>query len=112
MAPEHHEIDIEVVGSLDDFTPRGTHTNDRYGDIQPTFSPDGKTIAFASDRSPITNFETLKYGPLQIATYDLATGKSRSEIAASWDVESVRFSKHGRYRVSETNEDAKTVLRA
>ena len=50
-------------------------TNDKYGDIQPTFSPDGKTIAFASDRSPLTDFEALKYGPLQLATYDLATGR-------------------------------------
>jgi Tol biopolymer transport system component len=50
-------------------------TNDKYGDLQPTFSPDGKTIAFASDRGPQTDFEALKYGPLQLTTYDLATGK-------------------------------------
>jgi Tol biopolymer transport system component len=50
-------------------------TNDKYADIQPTWSPDGKTIAFSSDRSPETDFNALKYGPLQLATYDIATGR-------------------------------------
>jgi Tol biopolymer transport system component len=50
-------------------------TNDRYADIQPTWSPDGKTIAFATDRGPQTDFNTLKFSPLQLATYDLATGR-------------------------------------
>ena len=64
------------------------------------FAPDGKTLWYSTDG----------HGELiQAWSYDLATGKARSEIAASWDVTSVRFSKHGRYRVSETNEDAKTV---
>ncbi|HVX37946.1 MAG TPA: hypothetical protein VHB25_00135, partial [Gemmatimonadaceae bacterium] len=50
-------------------------TNDKYGDIQPTWSPDGKTIAFATDRGPKTNFNTLTFSPLQLATYDLASGQ-------------------------------------
>ena len=50
-------------------------TNDRYADIQPTWSPDGKTIAFATDRGPQTDFNTLKFSDLQLATYDLATGR-------------------------------------
>jgi len=50
-------------------------TNDKYADIQPTWSPDGKTIAFSTDRGPQTDFNTLKYSPLQLATYDLATGR-------------------------------------
>jgi Tol biopolymer transport system component len=50
-------------------------TNDKYADIQPTWSPDGKTIAFSTDRGPGTDFEKLKYSPLQLATYDIATGK-------------------------------------
>ncbi|MGH7616259.1 MAG: peptidase S9, partial [Gemmatimonadaceae bacterium] len=50
-------------------------TNDRYADIQPTWSPDGKTIAFSTDRGPQTDFNTLKFSPLQLATYDLATGR-------------------------------------
>jgi Tol biopolymer transport system component len=50
-------------------------TNDRYADIQPTWSPDGKTIAFATDRGPQTDFNELKFSPLQLATYDIATGR-------------------------------------
>jgi Tol biopolymer transport system component len=50
-------------------------TNDKYADIQPTWSPDGKTIAFSTDRGPQTDFNTLKFSPLQLATYDLATGR-------------------------------------
>jgi len=50
-------------------------TNDKYADIQPTWSPDGKTIAFATDRGPQTDFNKLTFSPLQLATYDLATGR-------------------------------------
>lgn len=50
-------------------------TNDRYADIQPAFSPDGRTIAFATDRAAGTSFERLTFGNLQIATMDVATGQ-------------------------------------
>ncbi len=50
-------------------------TNDKYADIQPTWSPDGKTIAFVTDRGPSTNFNTLTFSPLELATYDLETGR-------------------------------------
>ncbi len=50
-------------------------TNDKYGDIQPTWSPDGKTIAFSTDRGPQTDFNSLKFSSLQLATYDVATGR-------------------------------------
>ena len=50
-------------------------TNDKYADIQPTWSPDGKTIAFSTDRGPQTDFDKLTYSPLQLATYDVATGR-------------------------------------
>ena len=50
-------------------------TSDRYAEIQPTYSADGKTIAFATDRSPRTNFEQLTFGDLQLATMDVATGE-------------------------------------
>jgi Tol biopolymer transport system component len=52
-------------------------TNDRYADIQPAWSPDGQTIAFATDRGPTTDFSTMVFSPLQLATYDVATGTVR-----------------------------------
>lgn len=49
-------------------------TNDRYADEMPEFAPDGKTIVFASDRGPGTNFQNLSYSPLQIATISVNGG--------------------------------------
>lgn len=50
-------------------------TNDKYGDIQPAFSADGRTIAFATDRGPGTSFENLTFGEMQLATLDVASGQ-------------------------------------
>src|SRR5687768_7468425 len=49
-------------------------TNDKYADLQPSFSADGRTIVFATDRHPETSFERLTFGDLQIATLDVETG--------------------------------------
>ena len=49
-------------------------TNDKYADLQPSFSPDGRTIAIATDRSSQTDFEKMTFGSLQLATVDVATG--------------------------------------
>jgi Tol biopolymer transport system component len=50
-------------------------TNDKYADLQPSFSPDGRTIAFSTDRSERTNFERMTFGELQLATIDVASGQ-------------------------------------
>jgi dipeptidyl aminopeptidase/acylaminoacyl peptidase len=74
------------------------------GDVQHNvlrFAPSSKTLWYTTDgQGEFT----------QAWSYDLATGKARSEIAASWDVVNVGFSENGRYRVSAINEDARTVL--
>ncbi|HEU0016591.1 MAG TPA: hypothetical protein VFQ45_23115 [Longimicrobium sp.] len=49
-------------------------TNDRYADLQPAFSPDGRRIAFVTDRGS-TNLETLTYGNYRLALMDAATAE-------------------------------------
>ncbi|HEY0992723.1 MAG TPA: S9 family peptidase [Kofleriaceae bacterium] len=74
------------------------------GDIQNSvfaFAPNSKTLWYGTDGQG--EF-------IQGWSYDLATGKARAEVTSSWDVAFVGFSEGGRYRVSATNEDAKTVL--
>lgn len=46
-----------------------------------------------------------------VARYDLQTGKTEPVERARWDVMYTYFSKNGRYRVTATNEDARTVIR-
>jgi hypothetical protein len=52
-------------------------TNDPYADVEPTFTPDGRTLVFASERFT-TNLETLEPGPLRLARIDLSTRQVRS----------------------------------
>jgi Tol biopolymer transport system component len=80
-SPDGKEIVFSgLVGGASDLfivdLSNGRHrrlTQDLFADLQPAWSPDGKTIAFASDRFS-TNLETLKYGPLQVVSLDVATG--------------------------------------
>ncbi len=50
---------------------------DLHGDAHPQWSPDGRTIAFASDRGPETDFEVLDFGQNQISLMDVETGRVR-----------------------------------
>lgn len=49
-------------------------TSDGYAELQPSFSPDGATLAFITDRGPDTSLEMLRYGPMRIGLMDLAGG--------------------------------------
>ena len=51
-------------------------TQDRYGDLMPSWSPDGTRIAYATDRGS-TDLATLDMGKLQIAIYDVQAGTSQ-----------------------------------
>ena len=48
-------------------------TADAFADMQPAWSPDGRTIAFATDRFT-TRLENLQFGPLRVGLLDLASG--------------------------------------
>ena len=52
-------------------------TDDRYTELHPAWSPDGRTIAFTTDRDPATSFEQLTYAPLRLALIDPATREIR-----------------------------------
>jgi hypothetical protein len=56
-------------------------TGDKYADLHPSFSPDGKTIVFATDRGSDTVLEQLRFTNMRLATIDVATGQV-SEINA------------------------------
>ena len=49
-------------------------TGDGHSDIQPAWSPDGKTIVFSTDRGPATSTDSLAFGPQRIGFLDVNTG--------------------------------------
>jgi Tol biopolymer transport system component len=55
-------------------------TSDPYADLEPTFTPDGRTLVFVTERFS-TNLDALEPGPLRLARLDLAT-RAVTPIAA------------------------------
>ena len=51
-------------------------TNDTYGDLQPAWSPDGRRIAYATERTPESDLSILKLTKWRIAVMDAQTGAS------------------------------------
>ncbi len=49
-------------------------TNDPFADLQPAWSPDGQQLLFVTDRYT-SNLDTLAFGDLGLATFDVATGR-------------------------------------
>ncbi len=50
-------------------------TQDRFAELQPQWSPDGKSILFVTDRGEGTNEEKLLFGDWDLGRYSLATGE-------------------------------------
>src|SRR5581483_2907927 len=80
-SPDGHTLAIsgQQTGSSDlflyDLTTNQVRrlTNDRYADMEPAFSPDGKTLAFVTDRGQ-GDLEQLHFTGMGIGTVDLSTG--------------------------------------
>jgi dipeptidyl aminopeptidase/acylaminoacyl peptidase len=67
--------------------------------------------SFSRDSSQLV-YSTDEHGEFDQAwIYDLDTGENAPLVSADWDVMFVNFSNSGRYRVSGTNNDARTVVR-
>ena len=65
------------------------------------FTPDNSKLVYSTD----------EHGEFEQAwTYDLASGEKAPLVSADWDVMFVFHSDSGRYRVSATNDDARTRL--
>lgn len=50
-------------------------TDDRYAEVHPQWSPDGKQILFATDRGEGTNTELLLFGDYDVALYNIESGQ-------------------------------------
>ncbi|MBD3336698.1 MAG: BamA/TamA family outer membrane protein [Candidatus Eisenbacteria bacterium] len=65
-------------------------TSDRFMVREPRFSPDGRSIAFVTDRGPETDWANLIFGPPRVAVYELGSG----EINVLPDQEGKNISPH------------------
>lgn len=52
-------------------------TDDMFAELQPAWSPDGRTLAFATDRFT-SNLGDLSFGQYRLGLYDLASGNMRA----------------------------------
>lgn len=85
-----HDVETGVTTQL---------TDDREADFQPVFAPDGRYVAFSSDRSEDTDFQRLTYAKFQLAILDTETGRvEQLEIFGS-EVKHInpQYSPDGRY---------------
>src|SRR4029079_9177987 len=64
--------DLEVI-DLEMATVRAL-TADAFADLHPAWSPDGRTLAFSTDRFT-SSLETLTFGEFRLAAVDVESGK-------------------------------------
>jgi hypothetical protein len=84
-SPDGHSIAIsgQKTGVTDlfvyDLDSKQVHqlTSDRFADLQPSWSPDGKSIAFVTDRGQGASLEQLRFTGMHLATIDVASGEIR-----------------------------------
>jgi len=77
------------------------HTGDMANSPQ-TFDTDSKYLYYLTDSGSEYAY---------VARYNLSTGKSETVEKAPWDISYTYFSRHGKYRVTAINEDARTNIK-
>lgn len=79
-------------------------TTDAYADLQPAWSPDGRTIAFATDRFT-TNLNTMDFGSPKLAVLTVSSGAIRRLGSQSGKQINPQWSADGRvlYYVSDAS---------
>jgi surface antigen Omp85-like protein/WD40 repeat protein len=53
-------------------------TDDKYADLQPEFSPDGRQVVWVTDRGAGSSLDELRFTGMRIATIDLGSGRIRT----------------------------------
>jgi hypothetical protein len=102
-SPDGRQIVVSALaGGLSDLflfsveTRRLTRlTADGFADLHPAWSPDGQTIAFATDRFT-SDLGTLRFGSIQVGLLDLASGTVRPLLADRGKQVSPQWSPDGR----------------
>ncbi len=82
FAPDGERIAVTgLLGGISDLyvvDVSGEHvqqlTDDKYADLHPSWSPDGRHIAIATDRGEETDFGELVFGNFRIAIYSVSDG--------------------------------------
>jgi hypothetical protein len=71
-----------LVGGLSDLFIVGADgknlrrlTEDKHADLNPVWSPDGRTLAFVTDRGPATDFTRLVWGNFRVGLMDIESGR-------------------------------------
>src|SRR4029079_12076525 len=73
-------------------------TDDRYADLQPSWSADGKSLLFASDRGEGANLAELRYAPMGLFVMDVASKRVHAlpRLASGTQIDP-HFSTDGRW---------------
>lgn len=53
-------------------------TSDKYADLQPAWSPDGRSIVFVSDRGQGASLEQLRFSGMHLTVIDIGSGEIRT----------------------------------